>query len=141
MAENIEGIILTEAELQRSILYYLNRQHDCFAWRNNSQGTFDPKRQLYRRKVGFDIKGVSDILGVHRGRFIAIEVKSKTGKLSPAQIAFLSKINRMGGLALMVNDFSQVDRMLNELRLDAKRDDCGGAGDVAQHETQGNRIE
>jgi penicillin-binding protein-related factor A (putative recombinase) len=98
-----------EKDIQREILSYLNQRNDLFCWRNQSVGVFDPTKKIFRKARGVGtIKGVSDILGVHcSGRFIAIEVKSKTGRLSPDQKVFLNAVSELGGIAFMANSLEQ----------------------------------
>lgn len=44
--------------------------------------------------------GVSDLIGcANDGAFVAIEVKTKTGRLSPAQAAYIDMMRRLGGRA------------------------------------------
>lgn len=47
------------------------------------------------------VKGAADLIGLVKphGRFLAIEVKSRTGRPSKEQTQFLSLVNRMGGVA------------------------------------------
>jgi hypothetical protein len=99
----------TEHDLQTKILNYLNVLPGIFCWRNQSQGTFDPTTKVFRKKSGYDIKGVSDIIGIisPSGHFFAVEVKSKTGRLSMEQRAFLKKIRHLGGFSCVTNDFDQ----------------------------------
>lgn len=106
---------MTEHELQNKILHWLNMHPEFFAWRNQSQGTFRDGRWL--RKVGFDIKGVSDILGIQRssGRLIAIEVKSEKGRATKEQQAFVNKINACGGMAIITNNFEEVKTCLLQM--------------------------
>lgn len=86
-----------------------------FCFKVDRQGTFDPSRKIFRKNNNkHKIKGVSDILGIIGGRFLAIEVKSKTGKLSPDQKIFLRRIQDEGGIAFMARSTEQA---LNQLLL------------------------
>ena len=110
-----------EKDLQKEILHYLNSQDDFFCWRNSSTGVYGQGR--YRKKVGFDIKGTSDILGIYSpsGRMVAIEVKregSTKCRVSVEQFAFLKKITKMGGAAVWVNSLEEVKRFINMIRGD-----------------------
>lgn len=58
--------------------------------------------------------GVPDIIGCHKGRFIAIEVKAGKNAVSPAQRAFLEAINRAGGLGFVARS---IDDVIDELGL------------------------
>jgi len=109
---------MSESELQNQLLTYLNLHKDFFAWRNNSTGIYDPSTKTYRRKVGFDIKGVSDILGIHKptGRLVAIEVKSEKGKPTFEQLAFIKRINESGGISFWVNNFETFVDMIKTIK-------------------------
>jgi len=57
--------------------------------------------------------GLSDIGGVcPGGRFVAIEVKSGTGRLSPRQALYLDDVARLGGLAVEARSADDVLRTL-----------------------------
>ena len=112
---------ISENDVQKSILHFVNLQHDFFAWRNNSIGVYDQTSGRFRRKAGFDISGVSDILSVFspQGRIVALEVKNPLVRdkgLSLSQEAFLKKINKMGGVALCVWSLEQVQDLVKDLR-------------------------
>ena len=57
--------------------------------------------------------GRPDIIACYRGKFLAIEVKDKDGKLTPLQTYNLDKINKSGGFAIMVKDIESVNNLLN----------------------------
>ncbi len=99
---------LSETDIQLLILDWLNRNR-IFCWRNNTMGVYDPKTGTYRKGSKFSLTGVSDILGIlPNGRFLAIEVKSKTGKVSNEQHAFINKINKTNGLAFVARSLDEV---------------------------------
>ena len=54
------------------------------------------------------VKGLPDLIGCFGGRFLAIEVKRKNGKVSPEQEAMIARINRAGGLAFVARDLETV---------------------------------
>jgi hypothetical protein len=85
-----------------------------FAWRNNT-GSVVATSNGRRRFVRFSTLGASDILGVlPSGRFITVELKSKTGKLTRAQRSFLDRVEAAGGLALVVRDLKELHAGLDE---------------------------
>lgn len=90
-----------EKQIETSILTYLNFLPQCFAWKNNSTGVFDPSRGTFRRNRNkFAINGVADILGIYHGRLLAIEVKrDKSSKPSKEQRQFLKRVQTLGGIA------------------------------------------
>ena len=59
-------------------------------------------------------KGVPDLICCQNGRLIGIEVKTKTGRLSPEQVEFIKRINDAGGLAFVARD---LDTVINTLGL------------------------
>ena len=54
------------------------------------------------------IKGVSDIIGIWRGKFLAIELKAPRGVLSDEQIAFMESVRQNGGVAFMAKTLDDV---------------------------------
>lgn len=103
-----------ETKLVKAILDWLAAK-GIFAWRTNNTAVYDPSRGVMRTFHG--LKGVSDILGIlstndHCGTFLAIEVKTETGKLSADQEAFLERIKREGGIAIVARSIDDVERAL-----------------------------
>ena len=102
-----------EGDIQKGILELLFWK-GIFAWRNNTTGVYDPTRKSFRKSN--NLLGVSDILGIlPDGRFLAIEVKSKVGRVSLEQTTFLENINRNGGLAFVARSISDVEKLLADL--------------------------
>ncbi len=53
-------------------------------------------------------KGVSDIIGIHKGKFFAIEVKTVKGKLNLDQKHFLDLVKLNAGIALVARSVDDV---------------------------------
>lgn len=53
-------------------------------------------------------KGVPDLICCQNGRFIGIEVKTITGKISPEQLEFIRRINEAGGLAFVARSLDDI---------------------------------
>jgi hypothetical protein len=92
----------SESEILRAIMALLKR-HPRVAqvWRQNS-GTFQERnRDGTTRYIRANTqRGMSDIMGVLRdGRTLAIECKSRTGRMRPGQEEFLATIRQAGGVA------------------------------------------
>jgi hypothetical protein len=70
------------------------------------------------------IRGTPDMLGCVNGHFVALELKTNTGKQSKLQTYTLSKIIKAGGYAIELNpdNFERVMALLE--RLSAKNSDC-----------------
>ena len=110
MKAELEKVIETE------ILNFL-RHVGIYCWKNERMGTWDAAKGVYRRNNNpHKIRGVSDIIGlIGPGRFLAIEVKSKTGTVSPEQRVFLARINNEGGIAFVARDLAQCISQLQVL--------------------------
>lgn len=88
-----------EKDIQKKILQWL-QFNGIFCWSNKTQGTFDPKRKVFRTST--QLKGVPDILGVlPDGRFLGIEVKRPGGKVSDEQVDFMVRANLRGAFAFV----------------------------------------
>jgi len=85
------------------------------AWPNDSVGIWDP-RGFYRKKNSkHHMNGVSDILFVEiGGRFGAIECKSKVGKLSSEQAAYLALVRSFGGYGIVARSLDDVTAVLDQ---------------------------
>lgn len=104
-----------EGYVRNSICSYLTSKK-CFFFIHDSVGIFDPVRKVYRTNVNpYRIKGVSDILGLWKGKFLAIEVKAPKGYLTPEQKAFIAKVRSEGGIAFVARSIDDVKRELGEL--------------------------
>jgi hypothetical protein len=107
----------TEATVLRSCLDYL-RLRGVLAFRVNTTGVYDPARKAFRSFRG--LKGVADILGVLPrtldvggrrvtvGVFLAVEVKSVRGRLTPEQVAFADAVRKAGGIPLCVRSLKDL---------------------------------
>lgn len=102
-----------EKRLQNEVLKYLNLL-GIFCWHAKNGGTFDPIRQVFRRNC--TMKGVADIIGIipDDGRILAIELKSKTGVVSPEQRLFLDRIKRDGGISGVARSIDDVKQILEQ---------------------------
>lgn len=96
-----------ENVIQNAILEYLSIR-GIFCWRNNNQPTYDAKTKRYRAKSKYSLNGIPDILGIlPDGRFLGIEVKTQTGRVSDAQKVFIAtglKNNALVFVARSVGD-------------------------------------
>jgi hypothetical protein len=115
----------TETALVRACLELL-KLRGVFAWRNNTTGVFDPSRMKFRKFTG--LKGVSDILGIlPGGRLLAVECKVGRNQPTEGQLAFIQKINGLGGLAVWVTDVGELAAWLSAETLERHLD--GGTRD------------
>lgn len=84
-----------ESDVQRDVLSALDA-HPAVAW----VARMNVDRRGTTAKSGF--KGMADILGQLRdGRFLAVEVKRRWTNPEQAQIEFLGRVSRAGGVAFV----------------------------------------
>jgi len=93
-----------EMEAQRAILEYLAARR-VFAWRNQAHPV--PGRTFT------GLAGAPDIIGIlPDGRFLGIEVKSETGRLSKFQREFQKRCELAGGVYIVARSVRDVERGL-----------------------------
>lgn len=90
---------MTESQLLDAIRLAVGLRPDrCVLWRNNTgvaiQGTT-------RVRYGLCV-GSSDLIGIANGRFVALEVKTQSGRVAPEQAQFLALVNARGGIGRVV---------------------------------------
>ena len=100
---------MTEADLMRAIQIRVSSLgHRVF--RNNVGMAWD-KRGIPIR-FGLTV-GSADLIGMTKtGRFLSIEVKTTTGRVTDEQHAWASMVNAMGGLAIIARSVEDVDVLL-----------------------------
>jgi hypothetical protein len=97
-----------ENRVKAEVLKYL-KLRQIKAWSNPSGAV----RIRPNKFMSFGLKGSADILGcLPDGRFLAVEVKAAHGRLSPEQRQFLEDIKALGGLAVMVRGWKELDQAL-----------------------------
>ncbi len=90
-------------------IFGLLRELGVFAFKHDSVGIFDPIKKVYRKSRNINrVAGVADIIGIILNRPFAIEVKSKTGKLTREQRIFLVKFQEHGGIAFVARSAKDV---------------------------------
>lgn len=101
---------MSETQLVKSILEAVN--HYGYFWRNNTGATrIGDGRSA--RFVRYGLPGSADIIGVCQGRFIAIEVKTRTGRQSDTQREFQRHVEQHGGVYVLARS---VDDAVNRIR-------------------------
>lgn len=112
-----------ETKLMRLILVALTG-HRCIAWRNETSGAYVGKvihkdarivtlANAQLMTFGLCV-GSADIIGIHKptGRFLAIEVKTKTGKPTKEQLNFLEQVRNAGGIAGIARSVEDALRLI-----------------------------
>ena len=99
----------------RAILQLLRRHPKvAMCWRQNS-GTFQERNRdgSVRYIRANTARGMSDIMGTLKdGRTLAIEVKSRTGRMRPGQEEFLQHIRDAGGVAGVCRSVEDAQKLL-----------------------------
>ncbi len=85
---------MTESAIQDRIRLALGNVPGLCLWRNNC-GTAEVRG--YRVKFGVGNPGGADLIGVWNGRFVAVEIKTPTGRQSPDQRKFQDLVESKGG--------------------------------------------
>ena len=92
----METNLKSEANIQALILMALS-EAGCLVWRQDTGAYKAPDGRLIRYGL---CKGSSDVIGLAKdGRFLAVEVKTTTGRVRPEQVAFIDAVRRAGGRA------------------------------------------
>jgi len=82
----------------------------CLLWRNSTG-----MASMGSGKLRFGLAvGSADLVGLRRrdGRFVALEVKAATGRVSPAQEAWLARVRECGGIAGVVRSGAEAVRLV-----------------------------
>jgi hypothetical protein len=105
--------ITSEKEIQMMCIQYI-QYRGVMCWRNNTgsfvRNYYNQKEQKWKQtffRAGQ--KGHADIFGVlPDGKFLAIEVKTLTGKLSKEQVEFLADVKKNNGVAVVVRSLEDI---------------------------------
>ena len=87
---------MKESDIQRLIMLALS-EAGCLIFRNNVG--------VLKNAAGIPIRfglavGSSDLIGIAPGgRFLAVEIKTPTGKATPEQMRFIEAVRARGGIA------------------------------------------
>jgi hypothetical protein len=87
-------VAVSESLLQDQIRLALGAVPGLCLWRNNS-GVAEMRG--YKVKFGVGNPGGADLIGLWNGRFTAVEIKTPTGRQSPAQRLFQKLVEAKGG--------------------------------------------
>lgn len=99
-----------EKDIQNEICEYLERNR-IFFWRSNNIPIFGQSNDgkfRHRAMPKFSKKGVPDIIVIHKGKFIGLEVKRPTAQLRPDQAKFSLEVAQNGGYYYKVTSVEDV---------------------------------
>lgn len=98
-----------ELHLQHAIVDFLLLKK-IFCWVDYQPPIAGSKQ----RQRHYSSKGVADILGIYKGKPLAIEVKYGKGRLQPHQKEFLDRFEKEGGIAFVAYS---IDEVIEKLKL------------------------
>jgi len=90
---------MKESDIHRKIIKALNALPETFVFKVHGGP--------------YQMAGISDIVGVHRGRPVALEVKRPGGKATAIQLAFLAKWIAAGGVGGVVTSVEEAIELLS----------------------------
>ncbi|MGW8177832.1 MAG: VRR-NUC domain-containing protein [bacterium] len=86
--------------------------------RDQLAATFGIKCVYVKYHAGqYASRGVSDLLFCIHGRFVAVEVKTETGKATPLQINFINNVIQAGGLGYVIygRDANKIREIIDDI--------------------------
>ena len=106
----LKALAPTEHQVQAAILRYLEvSPRVAWAERMNTGAIKIPAANGRDRFVRFGFPGCSDVIGMLKdGRLLAIEVKSKTGRVTDEQQKFLNLVAENKGVSLIARSVDDV---------------------------------
>lgn len=117
MAKPFRWNVPTEKDIEDAIIYFLNYQIGCFAFKVDTRANFDVRLGTYRAMSKHVLPGTPDILccisieGL--GIFIGFEVKAEKGRQSQHQKVFQEKLEvRANGFYFVVRSIKEVEEAL-----------------------------
>ena len=101
--------VTCESDIQALILIYVTSLPGSFGFRMNTGAVQDSGRF-----IRYGVPGQPDIFLILKGRFIGIEVKTRTGRQSEAQKQWQRNCERAGGLYILARSVHDVEVRLRE---------------------------
>ena len=92
---------MSEKKIENDIKKYLKAVRGLFFWKEHGGM--------------YGTSGIPDLIACYKGVFIALEVKSEKGKLTPLQKATLEKIKKSGGYARVVRSVYDTMKCIDEI--------------------------
>ena len=112
-----------EAAVLASVLQALNFYPSVSWFRRMNSGAYVLGEHKQRRFIRFGFEGCSDIIGQMKprrkglpGAWLAIEVKSATGKVSDHQERFLDMVNAAGGVGFVARSVDDLKQHLGNVK-------------------------
>ena len=110
---------MNETELVQRIRLAIGQDPDVVAWRNSTGVLAADFGAKGHRRVRYGLcEGSADLICIVApyGRFVALEVKSATGKIRNEQIVFGNLVERMGGIWRVVRSVEDALEAIDEAK-------------------------
>ena len=104
---------MKESDIQRLVMLALS-DAGCLIWRNNTG--------CLKNQAGIPIKfglcvGSSDLIGITPdGKFLAVEIKTPTGRATPDQKRFINAVRSRGGIAGIARSTADALALLSQTK-------------------------
>lgn len=105
---------MSESQLQDAIRLVLGQDPDGCWWRNNCGLAWMKNGAPVRFGVGSP--GGADLIGLYRGRFVAVEIKTPVGRQSAEQRLFQQLVERKGGIYVVLRSADEARQWLAQMR-------------------------
>ncbi len=102
-----------ESQVQVEIRLALGGEPELVLWRNNIGVA-----EMHGRKVRFGVGGPggADLIGIFRGRFVAVEIKTSTGRQNDDQRKFQALVERKNGVYVVLRSVDDAQKWLASLK-------------------------
>lgn len=124
---------MSERDLQHEVRLALGRLPWAVLFRNNC-GVAEHWNGRNAQRVVYGLApGSADLVGIvtmldGTGRFVALELKSSSGRTTPEQRQWLALVNRMGGYGVVVHSVEEALAAVEMARLGDVESDAGALG-------------
>lgn len=103
---------MSEREIQTAIIAAIGSLPGVLVERTNTGSAVDPRTG---RRIQFGMPGAPDLRVTARGRSIAVEVKSATGRQSPEQRRWQAAFEAAGGIYVLARDVATVRDIVQQV--------------------------
>lgn len=105
---------MNESQIQDEVRLALGSDPDLVLWRNNIGMAW--MRNGAPVKFGVGGPGGADLIGLYRGRFVAIELKTPVGRQSKEQKTYQQLVERKGGVYVVLRSADEARAWLAGMR-------------------------
>jgi hypothetical protein len=107
---------ILERDILNIVCEYLAKKQ-LFFWRSNNIPVFGKNsggHMTWRSMPRYSRKGIPDIIVIHEGMFIGIEIKRPNAKLRPDQITFQEECAKNNAIYAVVHSLEEAENLINQ---------------------------